>query len=546
MSHFINERARLVTESIDGYLQAIGPGKLARLDGFPHTKVLLRQDWDKSRVALISGGGSGHEPSHAGFIGEGMLTAVVCGEVFASPSVDAVLGAICAVTGAPGCLLIVKNYTGDRLNFGLAAEKARQLGHQVELVFVADDIALPEAPHPRGVAGTLLVHKAAGHVAARGGSLAEVRAAAQDVAGAVVSLGLAFATCTLPGEAVRSRLAAGQIELGLGIHGEPGARVIAAAEAKALVETLVNELRSRLPAAGALAALVNNLGGTTPLEMNVLTRELLGSEIGARIELIVGPGPLMTALDMHGASVSLLPLDAARRERLLSAVAADSWPGARAVSAPTVLPLPVMAQPVYRGSEDAGRRALITAVGQALQAHEQELNQLDRTIGDGDTGTTFATAARDVLAAMQRGELPLADAEQLCLALGNRLGKAMGGSSGVLLSIFFTATGTELRQKPDFVAALGRGLARMQAYGGAQPGDRTMIDALAPAISALTQGGIKAAAEAAESGAQATATMNKARAGRAAYVNAGNLAGVRDPGAVAVAIAFAAAAKACA
>jgi dihydroxyacetone kinase len=402
MSHFINERARLVTESIDGYLQAIGPDKLARLDGFRHTKVLLRQDWDKSRVALISGGGSGHEPSHAGFLGEGMLTAVVCGEVFASPSVDAVLSAICAVTGAPGCLLIVKNYTGDRLNFGLAAEKARQLGHQVELVFVADDIALPEAPHPRGVAGTLLVHKAAGHVAARGGSLAEVRAAAQDVAEAVVSLGLAFDTCTLPGETVRSRLATGQIELGLGIHGEPGARVMAAAGAAALVKTMVNELRSRLPATGALAVLVNNLGGSTPLEMNVLTRELLRSEVGARIELIVGPGPLMTALDMHGASVSLLPLDAVRRERLLSAVVADSWPGVRAFSAPTVLPLPVMAQPVYRSSEDAGRRALITAIGQALQAHEQELNELDRTIGDGDTGTTFATAARDVLAAMQR------------------------------------------------------------------------------------------------------------------------------------------------
>src|SRR6185312_11376996 len=140
------------------------------------------QDWDKSRAALISGGGSGHEPSPAGFVGEGRLTAVACGEVFASPSVDAVLSAICAVSGAPGCLLIVKNYTGDRLNFGLAAEKARQLGHQVEVVFVADDIAIVGAPQPRGVAGTLLVHKVAGHVAARGGSLADVWAAAADTA----------------------------------------------------------------------------------------------------------------------------------------------------------------------------------------------------------------------------------------------------------------------------------------------------------------------------------------------------------------------------
>ncbi|MEC7258804.1 MAG: dihydroxyacetone kinase subunit DhaK, partial [Pseudomonadota bacterium] len=124
MSQFINARDALVTEAIDGTLRSAGD-RLARLDGYPHIRVLLRTDWDKSRVALISGGGSGHEPSHAGFVGQGMLTAAVCGDVFASPSVDAVLAAILSVTGKAGCLLIVKNYTGDRLNFGLAAERAR-------------------------------------------------------------------------------------------------------------------------------------------------------------------------------------------------------------------------------------------------------------------------------------------------------------------------------------------------------------------------------------------------------------------------------------
>lgn len=125
MKQFMNSRETLVTEALDGVLRLSG-GKLARLDGYPHIKVMLRTDWDRSRVALISGGGSGHEPSHAGFVGQGMLTAAVCGEVFASPSVDAVLAGILAVTGKPGCLLIVKNYTGDRLNFGLAAERARR------------------------------------------------------------------------------------------------------------------------------------------------------------------------------------------------------------------------------------------------------------------------------------------------------------------------------------------------------------------------------------------------------------------------------------
>jgi len=127
MAQFINAKEDLVTEAIDGVLAAAG-GALSRLDGYPHIKVVFRSDWDKSKVALVSGGGSGHEPAHAGFVGKGMLTAAVCGEVFASPSVEAVLAGILAVTGAAGCLLIVKNYTGDRLNFGLAAERARALG----------------------------------------------------------------------------------------------------------------------------------------------------------------------------------------------------------------------------------------------------------------------------------------------------------------------------------------------------------------------------------------------------------------------------------
>lgn len=541
MSHFINRRTDLVTEAIDGFLLASGAGRLARLDGYPHTKVIVRQDWDKSRVALISGGGSGHEPSHAGFVGEGMLTAVVCGEVFASPSVDAVLSAICAVTGAPGCLLIVKNYTGDRLNFGLAAEKARQLGHQVEVVFVADDIALAGAPQPRGVAGTLFVHKVAGHVAARGGSLAEVRAAAAETAGAVASLGLALTSCTQPGDVAHKRIAEGQAELGLGIHGEPGARVIPLADAKGLVATMVQELQPQVPATGPVAVLVNNLGGTTPLELNVVVRELLATALGARIELLVGPAGLMTALDMHGISLSVLPLTPARREALLSAVQVGHWPGAQAIGPLAVRPLPVITAQAYRGSEAPRVRALLTAMGEALLRHEAALNELDRQVGDGDTGTTFANAARTVLAALGRGELPLAEPDQLCRALGDLLGKTMGGSSGVLLSIFFTATGTELGRKAALGKALAHGLERMQAYGGAKPGDRTMIDALVPAIAAWKADGLKGAAVAATHGAALTATMTKAGAGRSSYVNAQNLTGVQDPGAAAVALALTAA-----
>lgn len=543
MSHFINRREQVVTEAIDGFLLSCGPGRLARLDGYPHTKVIVRQDWDKSRVALITGGGAGHEPSHAGFIGEGMLTAVVSGEIFASPSVDAVLAAIMAVTGDPGCLLIVKNYTGDRLNFGLAAERARQMGYKVELVFVADDIAIAGAPQPRGIAGTVLVHKIAGHAAARGATLAKVKTAAAEAARRVVTLGLAFTTCTRPGDAANLRIAAGSAELGLGIHGEPGARVIPAATARELVATMVQELQPHVPANGPLAVLVNNLGGATPIELNIVVRELVASALGSRIELLVGPGELMTALDMQGVSLSLLPLDAALREALLSAVQTPSWPGARPIAPVAVLPLPAIANRTFTGSDAPAVSGLITAIGRALLANEEAVNALDRRIGDGDTGSTFANAARAVLGAMERHELPLAAPDQLCLALGDLLGRSMGASSGVLLSIFFTATGTELGRKASLAQALATGLERMQAYGGAKAGDRTMIDALAPAIAAFATGGLTAAAMAAQAGAVRTATMAKAGAGRAAYVNAQNLDGVQDPGAAAVAIALTAAAQ---
>ena len=231
MKQFINSRETLVTEAIDGTLRTAG-GRLARLDGYPHIKVVVRSDWDKSKVALISGGGSGHEPAHAGFVGQGMLPAAVCGEVFASPSVDAVLAGILAVTGKAGCLLIVKNYTGDRLNFGLAAERARAQGLQVSLVVVDDDIALPDLPQARGVAGTLFVHKIAGALADQGADLATVTQAAERVIGGAVSIGMSLDTCTVPGSPKEDRIGPDMAELGLGIHGEAGIEQVGFSTAK--------------------------------------------------------------------------------------------------------------------------------------------------------------------------------------------------------------------------------------------------------------------------------------------------------------------------
>ncbi|KAA3483967.1 Dak kinase [Gossypium australe] len=221
--------ADVVTEFIEGLVETY-PG-LQYLDGFPEVKVVIRADasgatYDK--VAVISGGGSGHEPAHAGFVGEGMLTASICGDVFASPSVDSILAGIRAVTGPMGCLLIVMNYTGDRLNFGLAAEQARSEGYKIETVIVGDDCALPPLlgiAGRRGLAGTIFVNKIAGAAAAAGLSLADVAAEAKRASQMVGTMGVALSVCTLPGQVTSDRLGPGKMELGLGIHGEPGAAV---------------------------------------------------------------------------------------------------------------------------------------------------------------------------------------------------------------------------------------------------------------------------------------------------------------------------------
>ena len=205
MAQFLNARENIVTEAIDGLLGS-SHGRLARLDGYPHIKVVVRADWDHRKVAIVSGGGSGHEPSHAGFVGKGMLTAAVCGDIFASPSVDAVLAGIMAVTGEAGCLLVVKNYTGDRLNFGLAAERARALGKRVSMVIVADDIALPDISQPRGVAGTLFVHKIAGAAAENGADLQAVTDIAMRVISGTRSIGMSLDTCTVPGSPGEERI----------------------------------------------------------------------------------------------------------------------------------------------------------------------------------------------------------------------------------------------------------------------------------------------------------------------------------------------------
>ncbi|MDY4342155.1 dihydroxyacetone kinase subunit DhaK [Xanthomonas sp. LF07-6] len=506
------------------------------------TRIVLQAERDPRQVAVLSGGGAGHEPAHAGFVGPGMLSGAIAGDLFASPGVEAVLAAIRACADAPGVLLVIKNYTGDRLNFGLAAERARAEGIDVASVLVADDIALPDAAQPRGIAGTVLVHKYVGHLAREGVPLAELAQRGQAFADRLLSLGMALSSCSVPGQQVGRRAP----ELGLGIHNEPGARPVqpgAVEEALALVlDPLLAQADARLGADAPLVLMLNDLGGCSTQELGVLTRLAL-QRIGVeRVALMPVPAALMTSMDMHGFSITLAPADADVLAALQAPVQTLGWPGVRVPQAVQTFAPALKRDDSHRdGPRDAQCAAALGRVAQALIAAQAELDALDARSGDGDAGSTFAAGARALRQALDTDALATGDAAALARGLAATIEHSMGGSSGVLLSILFTTAAGALADGRDWVQALQAGVARMQHYGGAQRGDRTLLDALLPALDALAQDAdVEAAARAARAGADATAQLTRAGAGRAAAVPADALRGVIDPGAEAVARAFAA------
>lgn len=540
---FIGDEAEIVTDAVDGLIWTT-PG-LGRLNTYPHIKVVFRTDWQKDGVALISGGGAGHEPMHGGFVGKGMLTAAVSGETFASPTIDAVLSAIIHVTGPKGCLLIVKNYTGDRLNFTLAAQRARaQYDLKVEIVITCDDVATVAE---RGIAGTLFVHKLAGAAAESGKSLEEVKACASAVIDATASLGVSLSSVL---RLKPEMIARGQMEVGLGIHGEPGARTVDVAPASQVVDILMNGIlesrRMKPEASKGYAVLINNLGGVPPQEMSIISAVLMKSKWAAKIRLVVGPAALCTSLDMNGISLSLLRLSPEIETYLLAPTTVAAWPRAVLPTFPGpvdgVIVLDTMGE-VLSSQDDVVEQILVKAC-QSLIDSKHILDELDGKVGDADCGSTMASAAKKVLE--MKHALPLADPKATCRCLASLMGKVMGGSSGVLMSIMFMgmADSFETSGKKDWkgggAKALMDGLKAMMEAGGAVRGSRTMLDALVPAAEALlANGGLSAAKEAAAGGAESTKDMAP-RAGRSENVPESVWRGVTDPGAQAVAIVFAA------
>lgn len=312
MKKMINKPEQLVDEMLKGMVAA-HPQYLKRVEGFD---VVMRKEGPSKKVALVSGGGSGHEPSHGGFVGTGMLDAAVAGAVFTSPTPDQVYEAIKNVDGGEGVLLVIKNYTGDVMNFEMAAELAEADGIKVAKVIVNDDVAVENSTWTtgrRGIAGTIFVHKIAGALAEKGGSLEEVKTVAEKVIANVRSMGMALSPCTVPAAGKPSfTLAENEVEIGMGIHGEPGTH---REEIKTVNET-TEHLLDKIFAEGIynegdeVAVIINGLGATPLMELylaNLKVDEILKDK-GINIAKTF-IGNYMTSIDMAGYSVSLLKLD---------------------------------------------------------------------------------------------------------------------------------------------------------------------------------------------------------------------------------------------
>lgn len=284
-------------------------------------EVIARRE-KSDKTAVISGGGAGHEPAHAGYVGRGMLDAAVCGNVFSSPSPDRILEGIRQTECGKGVLMIIKNYSGDIMNFGLAQELAEMEDIQVESVVVKDDVAVADSTYStgrRGIAGTVFVHKIAGAKAEAGGTLQEVKMAAQKAIDNIRSMGMAMTPCILPAVGKPGfELAGNEIEIGMGIHGEPGVERTAVKTAKETARILLDKILADYDYSGSeVALLINGLGATPLMELYILSKEIHELLAAKNINVYkTFTGNYMTALDMSGCSVTLMKLDDELKELL--------------------------------------------------------------------------------------------------------------------------------------------------------------------------------------------------------------------------------------
>jgi dihydroxyacetone kinase len=449
-------------------------------------------------------------------------------------------------------------YTGDRLNFGLAAEMARAESIPVEIVVVADDVALRDtvpADRRRGIAGTVLVHKLAGAAAAEGLPLQEVAAVARAAAAKVGSMGVSLGACTLPSVGKPNfELGANEIEVGLGIHGEHGVLKMDMIPADDLVKLVIDTLLvdGKIKRGDRIALLINGLGSTPPLELAILARAALRcfSEEGIK-PVRAWAGTFLSALDMPGFSLSVLPVMSNELELLDRPTTALAWPGGGIIIAKTFQASAAahversVGNAVVTTVSESGRqlRELFARAAKALIDAEHELARLDGISGDGDLGASMRRGAEALLLLP---EAAFATPAQAMIEAGEQIRKAIAGSSGPFYATAFLRAGRRLSGLPspsdkDIAAAFSDAVQAVMDLGGAEPGDRTMIDALEPASRTFTEvvanGGSMIAAwsqalKAGEEGMERTSSMYP-RLGRASYLGERAI-GSPDAGAAAV------------
>ncbi|KAJ7213587.1 dihydroxyacetone kinase [Mycena pura] len=574
--HLLNAAETLVVDSLTG-LCAVNN----QLAFDPPNKVVYKSKLDRSKVALICGGGSGHEPSHAGFVGEGMLSAAVCGNVFASPNPAQVRRGIDLVENDAGCVCL-SNYTGDVLNFGLAAEQYAaehaEKSNNVKFIVVGDDVAVGRTQGGivgrRGLAGVVLVYKIAGALAAQGASLDEVYNVAQWVAGRIGTIGVGLEHCHVPGTAPPTQsLSASEIEIGLGIHNEAGnTRLSPIPPLSELVPQLLDYITSTSDAERAflpfknddtdeVVLLVNNLGGMSELEIGGVVRAAHEELAHRRIVVSrVLAGSFMTSLNMPGFSLSLALLPRAEEAGAPNASALLSLLDAPAqtpgwkwnAGAPPVTPTPLAPPPAPPAKKSAGAAGIaatqpaefLAAVQRAcaaLAAAEPEITRMDTIAGDGDCGLTLKAGAQGVIREIDARNITGTDLVADVVAISKVAETHMGGTSGALYSIFFSAlaqgiqaaaAGNAPAATPElWGAALAAALQKLYTYTRARPPSRTLVDPLAAFVDAYPAG-FAQAVEAAAAAAQHTVHV-AAKAGRSAYVDSAMLSRekVPDPGA---------------
>ncbi|QOT11113.1 dihydroxyacetone kinase subunit DhaK [Paenibacillus sp. JNUCC32] len=578
MKKIMNKPETLVREMCNGLVLAH-----PELAFDPKYKVISKKEINQGKVTLISGGGSGHEPAHAGFVGTGMLDTAVCGDVFASPSQIQVYQAIRSSASDKGTLLIIKNYSGDIMNFKNAAHLAGEDGIEVDYVKVDDDIAVEDSLYTvgrRGVAGTVLVHKVAGAAAEAGLSLPEVKEAAQHAINHVRSIGFAFSSCTVPAKGTPTfQIEDGEMEYGVGIHGEPGIRREKAVPADELAQRMVTSLLDNLELDDAseaeVAVLINGFGGT-PLQELYLLNNSVTRELTARNKRVFKGfvGNYMTSIDMAGASVTIMKLDETLKKWLSAPcdTPALTVKGAfEPVNYTEVIPQEKSEGTVsYKNNTDAAAAViknnrlslqnivyLIDQMSEVIIENEVPFCELDAHAGDGDFGMSVAKGFKQLKS--EWNDLlthHLRDIGDFLDACSMIIMEHCGGASGPIWGSAFRAASKYAGQKQELsvhevaemMQAVVKGIQDTgeRSFGrGAVVGDKTLIDALVPFADAWTQSGEQGedmkpaaikAAEAAVLGAQKTADI-VARMGRAGTVGERSI-GYPDAGAYALGVIF--------